>query len=156
MRFKKKKNKLKYMKIAICSSASFVEKAKKIKEFLEKHGIDTSLPPCFELQENELKELLAAKERCDESYLKKKTKFLQKHLENVANSDAILVLNYDKKGIKNYIGGSTFLEMGLAFFLKKKIFLLNSIPDRLPYSEEIKTMKPIILHGDIRKILSEI
>lgn len=32
----------------------------------------------------------------------------------ICGSDAILVLNYDKKGIKNYIGGNTLMEMGFA------------------------------------------
>jgi hypothetical protein len=40
-------------------------------------------------------------------------------------ADALLVLNYDKHGIKNYIGGNSFLEMGFAHVLKQKIFLLN-------------------------------
>ena len=69
------------------------------------------------------------------------------------NQDAsdFLVLNYDKNGVKNYIGGNTLMEMGLAFFLKKKIYLLNQIP-KLSYKEEVLGMRPIILGGDFSKI----
>lgn len=41
--------------------------------------------------------------------------------------------------------------MGFAYVLKKKIFLLNPIPE-LSYSDEIKAMKPIVLDGDLKKI----
>jgi len=43
------------------------------------------------------------------------------------------------------------MEMGLAFFLKKKIYLLNQIPE-LSYKEEVLGMRPIILGGDFSKI----
>jgi len=56
-----------------------------------------------------------------------------------------------KKGVKNYVGGNSFLEMGFAFILKKKIFLLNDIPE-MPYTSEIVAMKPICLKGNLEKI----
>lgn len=67
-------------------------------------------------------------------------------------ADAILVANFDKHGIKNYIGGNTFLEIGFAHVLNQKIFLLNPIPDIPYYKTEIEAMKPIILDGDLTKI----
>jgi len=60
-------------------------------------------------------------------------------------------VNYDKRGIKNYIGGNSFLEMGFAHILQKKIFLLNGIPEII-YSDEIKAMQPTVLNGDLSKI----
>ena len=62
-----------------------------------------------------------------------------------------MIANYDKNNIKGYIGGNTLMEMGLAFFLKKKIYLLNEIPE-LSYKEEILGVLPIILNGDLSKI----
>ena len=64
------------------------------------------------------------------------------------NSDAILVLNIDKKGIKNYIGGNTFLEMGKAFDKGIPIFLLNNIPEKIMYREELIAMQPIVVGTD--------
>jgi predicted RNA-binding protein with PUA domain len=43
------------------------------------------------------------------------------------------------------------MEMGLALFLNKKIFLLNPIPD-MPSKEEIIGVNPVILDGDLTKI----
>lgn len=64
-------------------------------------------------------------------------------------ADAVLALNLDKRGIKNYIGGNTFLELGFAHVLGQKIFLLNPIPDIPFYASEIEAMKPVILNGDL-------
>ncbi len=75
------------------------------------------------------------------------------HFDKIKSSDAILVLNYDKDGKKNYIGGNTFLEMAIAFEHAKKIFLFNPIPKESPYMEEIASMKPIIIDHDLKKIV---
>ena len=62
---------------------------------------------------------------------------------------AVLVLNYDKHGIKNYIGGNTLMEVGFAHVLNQKIFLLNPIPD-MPYCRsEIEAVKPAVINGDL-------
>ncbi|MBT4597707.1 hypothetical protein HOC76_01665, partial [bacterium] len=50
--------------------------------------------------------------------------------------------------IDSYIGGNTFLEMGFAHVLGKKIFLLNGIPD-ISYKAEIIAMQPKCLKGDL-------
>lgn len=64
-------------------------------------------------------------------------------------ADAVFVLNLDKHGIANYIGGNTFLEIGFAHVLGQKIFLLNPIPDIQFYKTEIEAMEPVILNGDL-------
>lgn len=77
--------------------------------------------------------------------------FIREHFRKIEKSNAILVLNYDAHGIQNYIGGNTFLEIGLAFWLGKKIFLLNPIPD-MDYKTEMFAMQPTVINGDLRKI----
>ena len=57
-----------------------------------------------------------------------KSQFIDRHLNKIKRSDAILVANYDKKRVKNYIGANTFLEMASSYVLDKPIFLLNDIP----------------------------
>lgn len=69
--------------------------------------------------------------------------------EQIKNSDAILVLNYDRKGIANYVGGNTLMEIGFAHVLNKKIFLLNPVPEIVFYKAEIEATKPVILNGDL-------
>ena len=72
--------------------------------------------------------------------------------EPMQDADALLVLNYDKDGIQNYIGGNAFLEMGFAHVLHQKIYLLNPIPDMPYYGTEIIAMKPTVIHGDLTLI----
>ena len=71
----------------------------------------------------------------------------------IKKSDAILVLNYDKNEVKNYIGGNTLIEIGFAHYWKTKIFLLNPIPEIPYYKSEIEAVKPVIINGDLSKIL---
>jgi hypothetical protein len=82
---------------------------------------------------------------------------ITEHYKKILQSDAILVANYDKKGISNYIGGNTFLEMGFAYVNDKKIFVLNPLPTTgLNYLEELLGMQPVILNGDLTKIPKKI
>jgi hypothetical protein len=78
--------------------------------------------------------------------------FIRKHYNLITNSDAILVLNHNKKGIKNYIGGNSLMEMGFAHVNNKKVFLLNPVPE-LSYSDEISAMTDVILNGNLNKIV---
>lgn len=71
------------------------------------------------------------------------------HYLKILQSDCILVTNFEKNGIKDYIGGNTFLEMGFAFVNKRPIFILNAIPD-MAYKSEIIGMKPTVLNSDFR------
>ncbi len=66
--------------------------------------------------------------------------------------DAVLVVNLDKHGIKNYIGGNTLMEIGFAHVLDQKIFLYNPIPEIPYYKSEIEAVRPLILNGDLAKI----
>jgi len=65
--------------------------------------------------------------------------------------DAVLCLNYDKNGIKNYIGGATFLELYDAFKLNKKIFLVNDIPEGI-LKDELIGFSPIIVKNNLELI----
>lgn len=67
-------------------------------------------------------------------------------------ADAVLVLNYDKNGIRNHIGDNTLMEIGFAHVLNQKIFLLNPIPEIPYYKSEIEAVKPVIINGDLSKI----
>jgi hypothetical protein len=62
-----------------------------------------------------------------------------RHFEKIKRCDGILVLNYDKGKSKGYIGGSTFAEIVLAFYFKKPIYLVNPIPRRSAFTEELRS-----------------
>ncbi len=80
----------------------------------------------------------------------KKT-FIDRHMERIQKSDSILVLNYHKNGVKNYIGANTFMEMAFAYLLNKKIFVLFNLPHQ-PNTLEIEALGPIIISEDLSKI----
>ena len=73
------------------------------------------------------------------------------YYKEIKNSDAILVVNVERKGIKGYIGGNSFLEMGFAHVLNKPIYLLHEIPT-VGYRDEIEAMKPISLNDNFELI----
>ena len=146
------------MKITICGSIAFQDEVLSIKEKLEKLGHKVKIWP-LKLK-NGKGQLISVTEYYeirkiaanDEKWVwDRKAEAVLEHFDKVAWSDVILVTNYDKNDIKGYIGGNTLMEMGLAFFLKKKIYLLNSVPE-LSYKEEILGVKPILLNGDLSKI----
>ena len=82
------------------------------------------------------------------------TDIIRKCFDDIAKSDAVLVLNYPKNGVEGYIGASCIMETGLAYYLNKKIFLLYPPPPvkEVKYSHEILIMQPKILDGDLTKI----
>ncbi len=67
--------------------------------------------------------------------------------------DAVLVANFEKNGIANYIGANTFLEMGFAHVLNQRIFVLNSLPDNNYLRTELEAMRPIVLNGKLENIV---
>ncbi len=77
-----------------------------------------------------------------------KNQMIVRHLERIKESDAILVVNENLKGIAGYVGANSFLEMGFAFALNIPIFLLNHIPDQ-SNKDELLGLYPIELNGDI-------
>lgn len=128
------------MKITLCASMKFLEDLSKVKEVLEDKGHQISLPVMKNF-----------KEEGEHGELKIKFDLIREHFEKIEKSDAILVLNYDKNGIKNYVGGNSFLEMGKAYDIRIPIFLLNPIPE-VSYKDEIIAMQPIILDGDFDRL----
>ncbi len=86
------------------------------------------------------------------SAMKRKYDIFRVWHDLIKSGDALLVCNFDKDGIKNYIGGNVLLEMGFAHVNDKKIFLLNPIPEEVPYVDEIKALADIIINKDLTKV----
>lgn len=146
------------MKITICGSIAFYNEMLKIKKRLELQSHEVKLPP-FEIAD-ENGNMIPIKEYYDRRKAEtkdtgwiwdRKEEAIKMHFNKVAWADAVLILNFDKNNILNYIGGNTFLEMGVAFHLNKKIYLFNPIPV-ITYKEEIIGMKPIIINQDLNLI----
>lgn len=135
------------MKIAVVGSMTFVEKMLKVKKELESLGHEVFLSKFaydyINLPSNEIEKQTI--------YDKNNNDGLKELSHLIKDVDAILALNYDKNDIANYIGGNTFLELGYASILGKKIYFMNSIPNML-YTSELEAMKPIVLEGNLSKI----
>lgn len=91
----------------------------------------------------------------DETFTKIKNRLTTDNFRNVEICDSLLILNNTHRGVESYIGGNSFMEMVVAFYLKKPIFLLNPIPENMPYTEEIKALYPIVIH-DLNTFINEI
>lgn len=136
------------MKITICGSMQFHKEMIDAENALEAKGHDVLIPSgAYDKSKNEF---YAGSEE-EKVTFKVENDLIREHFRNIDQSDAIVVINYDKKGFKGYVGGNTFLEMGHAFSLGKKIYMLYPIPD-MDYRVEMESMLPVVLHGDLSKI----
>jgi polysaccharide pyruvyl transferase WcaK-like protein len=127
------------MKIAISGNVYMLPDIMEVQEELEAEGHKAI--PAFEFLD-----------QLDEQDEGRKQKNRVSFFEKLKKSDALLVLNKSlKDGRENYISGSSFLEMGFAHALGKKIFLLQGIPE-VSYKDEILAMHPIVLNGNLNKI----
>ncbi|HLE06200.1 MAG TPA: hypothetical protein VI790_02520 [Candidatus Nanoarchaeia archaeon] len=139
------------MKITICASIAFTKEMQEAKKELETMGHEVKTPPT-EITTDDGRVLnvidyynIRKKADGNTAWVwDEKEKAIKRHFEKIVWSDAILVLNLDKKGIKGYVGANTLMEMGLALHLGKKIYMINNIPE-IDYKEEILGMKPIII-----------
>lgn len=132
------------MKIFICASKHLYGHIKDIKDILEKNGHVITLPNSYDDPSKEEK----MKNLGDDEHIKWKADMLRLQKEKVKANDAVLVLNMEKNGQKNYIGGATFLEIYVAFELGKKIYLYNPIPENI-LKDELIGMSPTIINGNL-------
>ena len=135
------------MKIFICTSKHLYYLIPKVKEELEAKGHNITLPNSYD--DPFIEERI--KETAKDKHAEFKVAMLKEQERKIIENDAVLIMNYEKHGQLNYIGGATFLEIFKAFELGKKIFLMNPIPDNI-FRDEIEGMSPIILNQDISKI----
>jgi len=137
------------MKIVICGSMSHYFKMLKIKEKLVALGFEVLLP---EVATNQQLLEIRNNSYTDTAELKIRYNFIKKHYQCIVGSDAVLIVNFEKNRIKNYIGGNAFLEMGFAHVLNKPIFLLNPIPHIKYYYHEMMAMKPVVLRNNLSRL----
>lgn len=132
----------------ILCSKHFYNQIPKIQSFLESKGHKLTLPNSFEepFKEERMKSL------SPKDHIKFKQKMMRLHEPKIKKNDAVLVLNFMKKGIPNYLGGATFMEVVKAWELNKKIFFWNPLPN-CSFTDELTGINPIIIHGDLNKVI---
>lgn len=136
------------MKIGIIGSMQFTEKMIEARDRLIETGHDafvTNLAYPFIGKSDDEKEKIKIHQKNHLDAIREFWRLMQ-------GADAVLVMNFDKHAIRNYIGGNTLMEIGFAHVLYQKIFLYNPIPD-MPYCRsEIEAVNPIIIYGDLSEI----
>jgi len=136
------------MKIAVIGSMQFTERMVGICDQLRRLGHEPILTKFADSHVGKS----AEEKRKLTIFQKNNNDAIREMWEKMQGADAVLVVNLDKDGIKNYIGGNTLMEIGFAHVLGQKIFLLNPIPEIVYYRTEIEAVKPIIINGDLTKI----
>jgi hypothetical protein len=135
------------MDIFICCSKYFYNRISPIQEELKQRGHDIILPNCYDSPQTEYQIMRESAE----AHTKWKGEMFAKSEKQIKGIDVMLILNYQKNGIDNYIGGATFLEMYDAFRHQKPIYLINPLPENI-LKDELRGFNPIILNGELKKI----
>ncbi|MBU1177900.1 nucleoside 2-deoxyribosyltransferase [Patescibacteria group bacterium] len=139
------------MKITICGSMTFAGKMSEAKKELEKQGHVVFVPCDIE---KHLENPALVDNFAEDLPHMIANDVIRDHFDLIEKSDAIVVLNYPKNGCDGYVGASTLMEMGVAYYLHKKIFTLFDIPasDKARWAHEVSAMQPVVLAGDLGKI----
>ena len=128
------------MKITICGSMAFAKQIIDTKKTLENSGHVCFVPDGANDYANNQVEKIGGSEGAKRKIA---NDLIRKHYNLIEHSDAILVLNYDKRGIKNYIGQpvkrlfgvdfsgfNIFDPYGLELFFTDKLFN-HTIPNKI-------------------------
>lgn len=129
--------------VAICGSMAHKSLWLPIIDELRAKGFSVSTP--------ELSEAYDWSSFSDEEIIREKGRLIRRHIANIEAAKCVLVANFEKNGIKDYIGSNSFLEMGAGFIFEKPIYLFNPVPKQDNY-EEILALEPIVISGDLSKI----
>jgi len=142
------------LNLAICASASFYKEVIAFSYELEKLNINVILPMTaakMKSEHRENDETATDWATADIGY-HGKAALIRGHFNEITESDAILVMNYEKHGRANYIGPNVLMEMAVAFYLNKPIYVLNGQPKDSPLIDEILGLEPTFLNGDINQL----
>lgn len=141
------------MKIVICGSMKFSKEMLKMKEDLNSLGFNHVVIP--HNTEEYASSTLEKDIRQESTKNKIEKDLIRAYYNEISTTDAVLIANYDKNGVTNYVGGNSFLEASFAHVLNKKLYFLFDIPEMI-YSDELRALQPVILNGDLGKIIKSI
>jgi diphthamide synthase subunit DPH2 len=140
--------------IVLCSSAAFYEHINKIAGVLRAAGYLVEVPSTAERMEREgdydVSRIKTWYDRPEDARLKRN--LAMEHFNKIASGDAVLIVNDDKPGKPKYIGPNATMEWGLAYYLKKPVFLMYGVDKKHNHYEEMIGMTAAVLDGDLNKI----
>ena len=136
------------MRVCVCCSLSFTDKVKGIAKELEKLGHEVLLPNGVMVDAIHKPDFDPVAAKHVNGY-----DAIREHFEKIKDSDAVLVCNYAKNDVENYIGANTFLEMGFAYYIGKPIFTVNPLPNYKYTNDEILSFGVKNLNNDLTKLV---
>jgi hypothetical protein len=140
------------MRITVCGSVKFADRLVEIYRKLESMGHRPLMhEDMFGIADGTARELIEDISN-DHAEVKRRHDFIRLWHDLIKSGDAVLICNFDKNGVRNYIGGNTLMEMGFAHVNDKKVFLLNPIPRDVGYRDEIEAMTDLVIDGDLGRI----
>ena len=133
-------------RIVICGSMSMHSRMLEEQRELEEADVPAVLPPADE----HIMPGLAERE-----YHAAKREAALAHFHKVMDplTVAVLAINADKHGVRDYIGPNTFAELALAFVQGKRIYLLQDVPHNL--ADELRSWGVIPLRGDLGRLIAD-
>ncbi len=141
--------------ITIGSSVSFYKDVADIRQKLLAHGFDVLVPDVVtEMEESGSYDESAQRERYEKYSPEMKRRVITYLFEKIEKSDAFLVVNNEKHGLKGYIGPNVLMEIAVAVYLGKQIFILNEMDDKIPSYKEVIGIQPVFLNSNLSMILS--
>lgn len=141
------------MKVYVLGSSHFMKEMVACKDQLCKLGYDGWIHPDYEaFVRGEKLHIVQRAFNGEHAAVKRENNYLKVHYQHILDSDVILFVNSEKNGKKNYVGGNVLIEMGQAYVNNKKMFLLYDLPKDSAYIDEIESMDPICLRGDLNNI----
>ena len=140
------------MKIALAGSCVFAKEIIDIKKELEAKG---HVVFTTENLEEYVKKPEIKKDFEEEVRVSKENDVITSFFKKIEQGDALVVCNLNKNNINGYLGPNVLMEIGVAYYLNKKIYLLNEVDRSQSCAVETAIIDAIILNGDLDKIKND-
>lgn len=137
--------------IFLCASMDFYKELVNIEKQLVTKGFTVKIPHSAQIMKK--------KNDFEVSHFKgvftyeQRKKFIHDNFKEIEKSDAILVINNEKKGIQGYIGTNVLMEIALAFYFHKKIYVLNPVSESSSSYEELMCFGVDFINKNLEKVI---
>lgn len=145
---------MKSQTIVLCSSVSMYQTLLEIEKDLLKLGFKVLVPDSARRMEEAGDFIMKGKKPWlkDPNLFYHKTELMDAHFRKIEEGDAILVVNLKKGDVEGYIGGNVLMEMMLAYYLKKPIYVWKKVGEEHPFYEEILGINSVFIDQDLTQI----
>ena len=131
--------------VCICGSMSFIDQMERLGVVLQTAGFKAITPVREE-------RLIRWSEIDEDEAAVAKRRFIDGYLEEIRESDALLIANYAKNGIEGYIGANSLMEAAFGYALGLPVVLLFD-PGLQPCRLEVRSIMHSCLDGDPTKLI---